>query len=154
MINQSAVTYTSDNCIAENKICLWNTIFYCIIVLMVTVPILYAVFRFMNAPPNMGKNEGHIQIHLSKLPEGKSQLVYYREQPVIVINNHGDITALSALCTRKNIILQWDSEREELVCSVYGSRFDLNGNVKSGLAPKPLKRYSLMVKGDSVIISS
>ncbi len=151
---QPAVISKPGNCVAENKICLWNVIFHGIIVLMVAVPILYAIFLYMNAPPNIGRSEGYIQLHLSSLPEGKSRVVYYHEQPIIVINNHGTIKALLALCTKKDIILQWDNDREELVCSDYGSRFDLNGNVKTGLAPRPLKSFELIETGDSIIIRS
>ena len=134
------------------KICFWNIIFKGIILLMIAAPILYAIIQYMNAPQNIGKSIRYIQIPLSGLPEGKSQLVLYNGQPVIVINNHGNIKAISALCTMSNSVLHWDNEREELVCSTHGSRFDLNGNVTSGLAPRPLEQFKLMVGEDTIII--
>ena len=81
-------------------------------------------------------------------------MVLYHGQPVIVVNNHGNIKALSALCTKNDTLLHYDNTREELVCSISGTRFDLNGNVKSGLAPRPLDRLNLVVGDDAVIIGT
>ena len=151
---QSAVIPRPVHYVTENKTCLWKVIFRGIILLMIVVPILYAGIQYMNAPQNSGMGMGHIQVPLSNLPEGKSKMVLYKGRPVIVINNRGNIKALSALCTKNDSLLHYDNTREDLVCSISGARFDLNGNVTSGLAPRPLERLNLVVGDDSIIIGS
>ena len=149
---QSAAIPRPVHYVNGNKTCSWNLIFRGIILLMIAAPILYAGIQYMNAPQNSGMGMGYTQIPLSNLPEGKSRLVLYHGRPVIVINNHGNIKALSALCTKNDSLLHYDNTREELVCSISGARFDLNGNVTSGLAPRPLERLNLVVGDDAVII--
>ena len=152
MRSQSAVIFKPSDYAIEKKICFWNTIFKFIILFTIVAPILYAGIRYMNAPQNIGRDMGYIQIPLASLPEGKSRLVLYHGEPVIVLNNHGNIKALSALCTKNDAILRYDNKTEELVCSISGARFDLNGNVTSGLAPRPLEQLNLMVGDDTIII--
>lgn len=152
MRSQSAVIPGPVHYVTENKTCLWNVISRGLILLMIVAPILYAGIQYMNAPQNSGMGMGYIQIPLSNLPEGKSRLALYNGRPVIVINNRGNIKALSALCTKNDSILHYDNTREELVCSISGARFDLNGNVISGLAPRPLERLNLVVGEETIII--
>jgi len=152
MRSQSAVIPRPVHYVTKNKACLWRIIFRGIILLTIAAPILYAGIQYMNAPQNSGMGMGYTQVPLSNLPEGKSKMVLYHGRPVIVINNRGNIKALSALCTKNDSILRYDNTREELVCSISGARFDLNGNVTYGLAPRPLERLNLVVGDDTIII--
>ncbi|MEW5803920.1 MAG: Rieske (2Fe-2S) protein [bacterium] len=133
--------------VALRKIILRNMVIVAIISLFV-----YPLIRYLATPPGSVRYLETIQIPLSSLPEGTSQLVSYHGQPVIVINSHGNIKALTALCTYSDSLLRWDNEREELVCPSHDARFDINGNVKAGLAPRPLERTKVMVVAGKVIV--
>ena len=138
--------------VTEEKVGFWKIVFRSIILLAVIVPFFYAICQYMSAPHSNSRNKGSIQIPLNRLPEGASHLVLYHGLPVMVVNSHGKIKAVSALCTIGDSILQWDKEREELVCTTYGARFDLNGNVIAGLAPRPLACFKVIVTEDTVVI--
>ncbi|MGA1875116.1 MAG: ubiquinol-cytochrome c reductase iron-sulfur subunit [bacterium] len=149
---QSAAICALTRDVTAKKACFWNFVFRSTIILIILVPLIYTAVRYMHAPQNAGRNLGYIPIPLSSLPEGTSQLVLYQGHPIIIINNHGNIKALSALCTINESILHWDQAREELVCPTHGARFDLNGNVKSGLAPRPLDRFHVSFGEDVIIV--
>lgn len=152
MSYQSGVIYSEAADVYEKKTALRQTIVRGMTALAIVTLFLYPLIRYMMAPPNQVRYLEAIQIPLASLPEGAFQLVAYHGQPVIVINNHGNIKALSALCTYSEALLRWDKDREELICTSHDARYDINGNVKAGLAPRPLQRFKLMVVEDHVVI--
>ncbi|MEW6382277.1 MAG: Rieske (2Fe-2S) protein [bacterium] len=152
MSYQSGVIYSVAGDIYVKKTAFRKVIVRWVIALAMLTLFLYPLIRYLIAPPSQVRYLEAIQIPLASLPEGAFQLIAYRGQPVIVINNHGNIKALSALCTYSDSLLQWDKDREELVCPSHDALFDINGNVKAGLAPRPLERFKLMVVEDHIVI--
>ena len=149
---QSGVVYSIEGDVYVKKIALRKIILRIMVVLLIFGLFIYPMVRYLSSPPDAARYQDAIQIPLANLPEGTSQLIAYHGRPVIVINNHGSIKALSALCTYSDSLLTWDKEREELVCPSLDARFDLNGNVKAGLAPTPLERIKVIVVEGKVIV--
>ncbi|MCL6584158.1 MAG: Rieske 2Fe-2S domain-containing protein [bacterium] len=149
---QSGVRYSAAGDIYVRKTSFRKIILRTMIILAIGAFFLYPLVRYLTAPPNMMRYLETVQISLATLPEGTSQLISYHGQPVLVINYHGNIKALSAICTYNSALLRWDNDREELVCSSHDARYDINGNVKAGLAPRPLEQLEVMVVEGSVII--
>ncbi len=83
--------------------------------------------------------------HVAKadeIPVGESRLVYYEDQPVLLIHyKENQWVALSAICTHLRCGLSWNRESERITCPCHGATYDLNGNVLSGPAPRPLPRF-------------
>jgi Rieske Fe-S protein len=48
------------------------------------------------------------------------------------------VFALSAVCTHLGCITRYLSDEKAIACPCHGSRFDLEGNVVHGPAPRPL----------------
>lgn len=69
-------------------------------------------------------------------PEGTVR--FNREQKAYVVGGAGGIYALSAVCTHLGCITRFLSEESAIACPCHGSRFDLEGNVIHGPAPRPL----------------
>jgi cytochrome b6-f complex iron-sulfur subunit len=69
-------------------------------------------------------------------PEGTVRL--NKEQKVYVIGAPGGVYALSAVCTHLGCITRFLSDENAIACPCHGSRFDLEGNVVHGPAPRPL----------------
>jgi cytochrome b6-f complex iron-sulfur subunit len=61
-----------------------------------------------------------------------------RERKAYVIGGDGGIYALSAVCTHLGCITRYVSDESAIACPCHGSRFDLEGNVTHGPAPRPL----------------
>jgi cytochrome b6-f complex iron-sulfur subunit len=69
-------------------------------------------------------------------PEGTVR--FNREQRAYVIGGAGGVYALSAVCTHLGCITRFLSDENVIACPCHGSRFDLEGNVVHGPAPRPL----------------
>ncbi len=69
-------------------------------------------------------------------PEGTVR--FNREFRAYVIGGSGGIYAVSAVCTHLGCITRYLSDEGVIACPCHGSRFDIEGNVVHGPAPRPL----------------
>ncbi len=77
-----------------------------------------------------------------------------KEQKVLIIRaKAGYFYAVSAVCTHLGCIANWKSEEGIITCPCHGSKFDREGNVLEGPAPRPLQRFliSLDEQGQLVV---
>ena len=63
---------------------------------------------------------------------------FQKEKKAYVIGTSGGVYALSAVCTHLGCIARYKSDERVIACPCHGSRFDLEGNVVHGPAPRPL----------------
>ena len=63
---------------------------------------------------------------------------FNKEQKAYIIGAAGGVYALSAVCTHLGCITRFRSDENVIACPCHGSRFDLEGNVIHGPAPRPL----------------
>jgi cytochrome b6-f complex iron-sulfur subunit len=63
---------------------------------------------------------------------------FNREQKAYILGGSGGVYALSAVCTHLGCITRFRSDENVIACPCHGSRFDLEGNVVHGPAPRPL----------------
>ena len=70
-------------------------------------------------------------------PEGTVR--FNKEQKAYVIGGSAGVYALSAVCTHLGCITRFLSDQGVIACPCHGSRFDLEGNVVEGPAPRPLR---------------
>jgi len=113
---------------------------------------LYPVIKFLIPPPQNSIDPNILSIPISQIPCGKSHVTKYKGHPIIIINRDGNLHALSAICTHLGCIVKWDKNKEELFCPCHMAKYDLNGNVKSGPAPKSLFALKTNIINDQVII--
>src|SRR5512143_1687110 len=78
----------------------------------------------------------------------------------IVRAKEGYFYALSAVCTHLGCIANWKPEENAVACPCHGSRFDREGNVIAGPAPRRLPRFQLaldelgmLIVDKSVVVS-
>ena len=69
-------------------------------------------------------------------PEGTVR--FNKQQKAYVIGVSGGVFALSAVCTHLGCITRYLADEKCIACPCHGSRFDLEGNVTHGPAPRPL----------------
>jgi len=69
-------------------------------------------------------------------PDGTVRL--NKEQRAYVIGGKGGVYALSAICTHLGCITRYLADERVIACPCHGSRFDLEGNIVHGPAPRPL----------------
>jgi cytochrome b6-f complex iron-sulfur subunit len=88
-------------------------------------------------------------------PAGQGKVVPVNDKAVIVVNTaQGGIKAFSAICTHLGCIVEWDQNRQFILCPCHDGRFNpVNGAVISGPPPAPLGELALTVEGDAVYVS-
>ena len=69
-------------------------------------------------------------------PEGTVR--FNREQRAYIIGAPGGVYAMTAVCTHLGCITRYLSDENAIACPCHGSRYDLEGNVTHGPAPRPL----------------
>jgi len=76
-----------------------------------------------------------------------------KEQKVFIVRaKEGYFYALSATCTHLGCIANWKAEEGIVACPCHGSKFDREGNVIAGPAPRPLPRYAMSLDDHGQIV--
>ena len=87
---------------------------------------------------------------------GGFQIVDSSAGKLIVIHADADkFDALSAKCTHRGGIVEYDAEAKQIRCPKHGSRFDpADGSVVKGPADTPLPTYPANVSGQTITIKA
>jgi cytochrome b6-f complex iron-sulfur subunit len=113
---------------------------------------LYPIVRFL-APPGADAKAKGMTIAKSQIPLGNAKQIIYKNRPAIIINIKGKgFIALSRVCTHLGCLVDYNKEKDILLCPCHGGAYDMNGNVISGPPPKPLQKFPLRVEGDHILI--
>ncbi|HAL56875.1 MAG TPA: Rieske (2Fe-2S) protein [Bacteroidetes bacterium] len=77
-----------------------------------------------------------------------------KEQKVFIVRpKEGHFYAMSAVCTHLGCITNWKTEEGIVACPCHGSRFDSEGIVLDGPAPRSLQRFAMTLdeQGELVV---
>ncbi len=76
-----------------------------------------------------------------------------KEQKVFIVRaKEGYFYALSSVCTHLGCITNWKSEEGIIACPCHGSKFNREGNVLEGPAPRPLRQFAMMLDEQGQLI--
>lgn len=81
-------------------------------------------------------------------------LVVLEDQQLFVGHTGAGFFAMSTVCTHLGCITQYLEAEREIFCPCHGSRFDVNGNVTAGPAPRPLPRLHLSLANGELVVDS
>jgi cytochrome b6-f complex iron-sulfur subunit len=113
---------------------------------------VYPLLRFFAPPPRTAKDK-NVSIKKSDIPSGEAKEIVLNNTPVIIINRQGKgYVAFSKVCTHLGCLVEYDRRQRRLVCPCHAGTFDLEGNVLSGLPPRPLSVIPLRIKGEIIVI--
>ncbi len=71
----------------------------------------------------------------------------------IVRAREGYFYAVSSVCTHLGCLVNWKSEESIFACPCHGSKFDKEGRVLQGPAPRPLPRFSMALdEGGQLVV--
>lgn len=89
---------------------------------------------------------------LSDIPPGQAEVLPVNEKPVIVVHTQdGQIRAFSAICTHLGCVVEWEEQRQFILCPCHDGRFNaLTGAVISGPPPSPLPAVDVVVEGQEI----
>jgi len=103
------------------------------------------------APP-LAEPPGVLVGNLEQLAPGSARVASYKGLPLIVINDGGQLRAVSGICTHENCEVEWRAELGIIQCPCHDGRFDTRGKVLSGPPPAPLLQFGVVVEGEQVYI--
>ena len=91
---------------------------------------------------------------VDQVPENSARLVRVQGKPVLLVHRaNGNYFALSATCTHMDVCqLDWNPERQQLLCPCHGGAFDVYGNVVQGPPFIPLPTYEVDRVADQLFI--
>lgn len=76
-----------------------------------------------------------------------------KEQKVFIVRaKEGYFYAVSAVCTHLGCIANWKSEEGIIACPCHGSKFDRDGRLLEGPAPRQLPRLSMTMDDQGQLI--
>lgn len=112
----------------------------------------YPLLRML-APPKSARAAAAAKIARVDLPLGTAKEIIYDNTPVLVINRvNGGYVALSKVCTHLGCLVEYQKQGGYLLCPCHGGRFDLDGNVISGPPPSALRKFSIKIEGDDILV--
>jgi cytochrome b6-f complex iron-sulfur subunit len=117
--------------------------------------VVNTLFKYFKPPKELiggGSSANEVVLPLSEVSIGEAKKIKFKGEPFIIIRKATAIFALSAVCTHLGCLVNWEKDSGEIVCPCHGAKFDLNGNVKGGPAPRPLKTASAKIINDKIII--
>jgi len=62
--------------------------------------------------------------------------------------------ALSAVCTHLGCITRWVEDEEIIACPCHGSKFNRDGGLLQGPAPRPLRRIAIRLEDGELIVDT
>lgn len=115
--------------------------------------LLVPLFRFLWPPANKPGGKSRVGIPIEEMLVGQSRVIALGGEPVLVIREESRVVALSATCTHLGCLVKYKGEGV-LHCPCHESIFDMSGNVRGGVAPRPLASYPVRIVGGQIVVGS
>ena len=80
-----------------------------------------------------------------------NSVTYIQDQQVYIVRTEKGLWAMSAVCTHLGCITQWKPESNQIACPCHGSKFQREGTVQAGPAPRPLPRFAVRLTADGAL---
>ena len=81
-----------------------------------------------------------------------NSVTYLQDQQVYIVRTEKELWAMSSVCTHLGCITQWKPESNQIACPCHGSKFETDGKVQSGPAPRPLPHFSVRLAADGGLV--
>jgi cytochrome b6-f complex iron-sulfur subunit len=79
-------------------------------------------------------------------------VTFLQDQLVYIVRTTEGFYAVSAVCTHLGCITQWKPEDNLIECPCHGSKFQSNGTVDAGPAPRPLPHFAISLTADGELL--
>ncbi len=87
---------------------------------------------------------------VSEIAPGQAQVIRVGDDRVAAYRDEdGTLHAVSAICTHRGCVVDWNGAAKTWDCPCHGSRFDIGGVVVNGPAQRPLEVKQLEQVGGS-----
>jgi cytochrome b6-f complex iron-sulfur subunit len=80
-----------------------------------------------------------------------NSVTFIQDQQVYIVRTEKGLWALSAVCTHLGCITQWKPELNQIACPCHGSKFERDGKVQVGPAPRALPHFAVRLTADGAL---
>lgn len=87
-----------------------------------------------------------------ELPVGKVK--FLEQQKLYVAHSDAGFYAMSAECTHLGCMTRYLEDEQKIVCPCHGSKFDTEGVVRGGPAPRPLDRLKVVLQEGQLVVDT
>jgi len=123
---------------------------FCGLVLFLIGSYLWPPRRPLEEPMRV---EGWIPVaYTREVPPYSSKEFAYGNIPGILINDRGEMRALSLLCSHFGCVLNWLPDMKVLSCPCHGGEFNPNGTAVGGPPEDPLNQFAIQVREDRIYV--
>ncbi len=113
----------------------------------------YSLLKYLLASPAKAVESKKILLHKSEVPYGEAKNIIFGDSAVMVINRpEKGFIAFSRTCTHLGCLVEFNKNRQKIICPCHAGTYDLEGNVESGPPPRALTTIPLKIEGDSILI--
>ncbi len=113
----------------------------------------YSLFRLLTSAPAKAVESKEVIIAKVDVPYGGSKNITFGDIPVVVINRpEKGYIAFSRTCTHFGCLVDFNKDRQKIICPCHAGTYDLDGTVLSGPPPKPLTRIPVKIEGENLIV--
>jgi len=120
--------------------------------LLLTAPVLFTSCSDDEDIPDDNNGNG-LTIDLSSLELDSVGDFDYSGNIIVIRSGENSYMALSKVCTHQGCEVTYNHSSGQLPCPCHGSVFGTDGNVINGPAETALKKYSVSVEGDTLVLS-
>ena len=86
------------------------------------------------------------------IPVWGSKKVIVAGSAILLIRQPSGYKAFSAICTHLGCIVDWESQKKEIVCPCHAGVFDVEGRNVAGPPPRPLPAYTVSVANGKIYV--
>jgi cytochrome b6-f complex iron-sulfur subunit len=80
-----------------------------------------------------------------------NSVTYVQDQQVYIVRTEKGLWAMTAVCTHLGCITQWKPESNQIACPCHGSKFERDGKVQAGPAPRALPHFAVRLTADGAL---
>ena len=121
--------------------------------LLLTSPALFTACSKDDDIPDDNNNGNGLTVDLNSLNLDSVGDFDYSGNIIIIRSGENSYLALSKVCTHQGCEVSYNHSSGQLPCPCHGSVFSTTGAVINGPAETSLKKYSVTVEGDNLILT-
>ncbi len=76
----------------------------------------------------------------------------YKDDLIIIRTSESQYTALSKICTHQGCTVIYEDSSNLVPCPCHGSLYNISGGVVNGPATQSLKKYTVIIDGNTLVI--
>ncbi len=116
--------------------------------------VLYPLVRYLLPPASgQGAKKETYTMPAADLHVGEARFFTFKRKPAVLIRKTDtELVAMSAVCTHLGCIVKYHEDVKQLLCPCHGAKYDQNGRVLGGPAPKPLPLYAARIEAGNIVV--